>query len=179
MPTPGERLRLLAGLLAAPGQEGVAILEEAAGEHPWLAPACAELRRLEPEEWAFEHGRLFINGFPKTACPPFESAQLHGQMFGPAVGQLSSLYARAGLEADEDLPPYYLGTMLEFAAHLAQDGADGEDGLARELWRGHLLRWLPGYAEALLGESRLLLYRLLARELAGVCAQMSMEWGDE
>jgi TorA maturation chaperone TorD len=172
MPTPGERLRLLAGLLAAPGPEGLPILNELAREHTWLEPACRELEGLGPEDWIAEHGRLFINGFPKTPCLPFESAQLNGVMHGPATGQMAMLYARYGLAAKDDLPADYLGTMLEFGALLADEACHADVSL--ELWQGHLLRWLPGYGQTLMEESRLILYRLLGAGLAEVCEEMAI-----
>ncbi len=168
MPIPGERLRLLATLLAAPEPDSLAILEELAPEHPWLAEAAAELRSVPIEEWQAEHGRLFICGYPRTPCLPFESAHRHGMMCGPATEELAMLYLDLGLQADE-LPPDYLGIELECAAHLAEAG--GHPEAERALWQDHLLRWLPEYADVLARESRLVLYGGLANELAAICRE--------
>lgn len=167
MPTHGERLRLAAGLFAAPGEDALAILAGVAALHPQLDAARRELAALGPEEWAAEHGRLFINGHPRTPCLPFESAQVNGIMPGPATAEVAALYAALGLEAGE-APADYLGSMLECAAWLADEEADA--AAERALWQ-RLRRWLPGYAETLAGESRLLLYRFLAGELAAVCRE--------
>jgi TorA maturation chaperone TorD len=168
MPIPGERLRLLAALLAAPEAGSLDVLEELAADHPWLQRPAAELRALPLEEWQYEHGRLFICGHPHTVCSPFESAQRHGSMFGPAVDELTRLYRGIGLEAS-DLPADFLGTELECAALLADDGNHPE--AERALWQEHLLCWLPKFAETLEKESRLSVYAELGRQLGAVCGQ--------
>jgi putative dimethyl sulfoxide reductase chaperone len=166
MHSPGERLRLLAMLLAAPEAESHGILAELAAEHPWLEVPAAELEQLGLAEWQAEHGRLFVCGHPRTPCVPFESAQLRGMMSGPELEQLAALYFSAGLEVDA-VPPDYLGAMLECAAHLTQGQEHPE--AERSLWHDHLLRWLPHYAATLQRESRVALYRCLGTELAFVC----------
>jgi TorA maturation chaperone TorD len=166
MPSPGEHLRLLAMLLAAPEVESLEVLRELAARHPWLSVPAAELDTLDLAEWQAEHGRLFICGHPHTPCVPFESAQRHGMMAGPSTEQLAVLYRGIGLQT-EDLPPDYLGAMLECAAHLSED--DGNMDVESELWQEHLLHWLPGYAVRLQCESRLSLYRRLGTELASAC----------
>jgi len=153
-------------LLAAPGAESLEVLRQLADRLTWLAGPTAELEAVGLAEWQAEHGRLFVCGHPRTPCAPFESAQRRGMMAGPDVEQLVVLYRRIGLQADA-MPPDYLGTMLECAAHL-QGSIDGSE-LKDELWREHLLRWLPGYAKMLQDESRLDLYRQLGAQLAVAC----------
>jgi len=166
MPTRGERLRLLAGLLSSPEEDAMAALGELGGAFPWLGEARLELSSLPIDEWRAEHCRLFINGFPNTPCLPFQSAQLDGMMPGPSTADVNAFYLELGLVADAVIPDY-LGTMLECAAYLAETETLPEmEGL---LWHRHLLRWLPRYAEILQSESQLALYRGLGRELAGVC----------
>jgi len=162
MPTLGERLRLAAGLLAAPGAEGPDALAGLAAAQPALADACAELAALPLDAWQAEHGRLFICGHPHTPCPPFAAAQLDGLMFGPTAGRLAAFYAELGLAAD-GAPPDYLGTLLECAAWLHETGAQAA---VEQLWGNYLLPWLPGYAARLQEESALGLYRWLGQELA-------------
>lgn len=166
MPTRGERLRLAAGLLAAPGEEALPALRELAGEHPWLVVARDELAALPLDAWQAEHGRLFVSGLPRTPCLPFQSAQLEGMLPGPSTSAVAAFYGEVGLAAD-DVAPDYLGAMLECAAYLAEAAPDKEAAL----WREHLLRWLPRYAETLGAESRLALYRGLAGELAALCRE--------
>lgn len=168
MPTRGERMRLLAGMLAAPGEESLAALEAVDAGLRWLDGARGELAEMALDEWRAEHVRLFINGFPRTPCLPFQSAHLDGLMPGPSTVAVNALYRQLGLEI-EDMFPDYLGAMLECAAYLAD--ADPPQEAEDILWRNHLLRWLPGYAATLQSESRLVLYRGLGRELAALCRE--------
>ncbi len=170
MPTPGERLRLLGVLLAAPVAGSRELLQDFSSRHGWLAAPLEELAATPLEEWQAEHTRLFVNGHPRTACPPFESAWLNGMMPGPATSAVGSLYRRLGLEED-GISPDFLGTMLEYAAYLEE--LPGEQGLTvkEALWREHLGRWLPQFTQTLAEESRLTLYRGLAGKLSAICGE--------
>ena len=156
-------LRALAALLALPDSDGLEALEWMVEATPWLAPSVEELKELPLDRWQAEHTRLFINGFPKTPCPPFESAYRHGQMGGMAVDELETLYSRSGLDPG-DIPADYLGVMLEYAAHL--EGREAEAELREALWKEHFARWLPRFANDLRTHARLRLYRDLADRLA-------------
>jgi TorA maturation chaperone TorD len=162
-----ETLRLFSGLLASPGNESLDVLRELAGEHAWLGESVAELELTPLEEWQAEHARLFISGHPKTVCPPFESAFLGGAMFGAACDQLGDLYRRAGLQA-EGAPPDYLGTLLECAAYLRDQPCGHSSELLQELWGEHFVAWVPLLGSMLQLESRLLLYRQLGQQFAGL-----------
>jgi TorA maturation chaperone TorD len=160
-------LRLLSGLLASPGSESMEVLRDLASEHSWLVEPLAELEDMPLDEWQAEHTRLFVSGHPKTACPPFESAVTSGSLFGTASDKLADLYRRAGLEA-MGVPPDYLGTQLECAAFLLEQDCSRSDDLLQELWQEHLASWVPRFHPVLQAESRLLLYRQLGRQLAGL-----------
>ncbi len=176
-----ERLRLLAALLAQPEDDALDALRDQLGTAPWLAPAIAELEALPLTEWQGEHTRLFVNGYPRTPCPPFESAYRHGQMGGSAREELSGLYARAGLRAT-GAPPDYLGTLLEYAAFLteqctqpagpteARTGEDPPGNLLAALWEEHLSTWLPRFASDLRDAAALELYRILGAQIAELAA---------
>ena len=156
-------LRVLAALLAQPEEDALDALRDLLPEAPWLEEGIVELERVPLAHWQAEHTRLFVNGWPKTSCPPFESAYRHGHMGGTAAAELTDLYRRAGLQASE-APPDYLGTLLECAAWLAEQ----EDGAAllRELEGEHLRRWAPRFARDLQASSGLVLYRNLGARLA-------------
>lgn len=162
-------LRILAALLGSPTGESLAALREAAQELAWLAPAVQELKTLPLDRWQGEHTRLFISGFPKTACPPFESAYRHGSMGGESVTQLLDLYERVGLVPD-GVQADYLGVALECAAYLLENEGTESDTW-RELWDEHLGRWVCKFAMDLVEQSRLELYRSLGRELAALFPQ--------
>ena len=167
---PTGRLRRLAGLLALPGTDALEILGDVVALEPWLADSLPELAETGLEEWQGEYTRLFISGYPKTLCPPFESAYRQGSMGGSAAGDLEQLYRRAGLQST-DMPADFLGTMLECAAYLLEQEAARDEDVWSELWDEHLSRWVPRFARDLAEHSRLGLYRALGRELGAIFSQ--------
>ena len=186
-----SHLRRLAMLLAMPETGALEALREIADAEPWLAEPIAELESRPLEHWQAEHTRLFVNGYPRTPCPPFESAYRQGNMGGTAAQDLQGLYRRAGLESGA-VPPDYLGTQLEFAAYLLDAGpASGPEAgdadclagtLATELWSEHLCRWLPRFARDLHTQSEWMLYRGLGERLARLCPvddEQTSEGSDE
>lgn len=164
---PSARLRTLAGLLALPGKDALEILEDLAALEPWLAGSLPELAAVGLDEWQGEYTRLFISDYPKTPCPPFESAYRQGNMGGTAVTDLEQLYRRVGLHSI-DMPADFLGTILECAAYLQQREGGPDEVLRSELWDEHLTKWVPRFAKDLAEQSRLELYRALGRELGAV-----------
>nr|VFJ94255.1 MAG: Nitrate reductase delta subunit [Candidatus Kentron sp. LFY]VFJ96700.1 MAG: Nitrate reductase delta subunit [Candidatus Kentron sp. LFY] len=160
-----NHLRLLAGLLAAPEADSFVVLAALADEHAWLHDPIAELSTLGLPHWQSEHTRLFISNYPKTLCPPFESAYRGG---APTV-ELAGLYLRVGLEAN-DISPDYLGAMLECAAYLLEKSDFATDSdLWHELWDEHLAAWVPRFSDDLINtENCLLLYRCLGEKLSAL-----------
>jgi TorA maturation chaperone TorD len=165
-----DELRLLSQLLGTPEEESLKAIEELADAYPWLQPGAAELAGITLGEWQAEHTRLFISGFPTTVCPPFASARRHGCMGGSVVEELHAFYERCGLQS-EGLPEDYLGTMLECAAWLQEQGTQQSQELLSELWQQHLVPWLPEFGRKLADESRLGLYRDLGRQLRELASE--------
>ncbi len=161
---PGH-LRRLSALLAMPEEGSLEVLRDMLAVAPWLASPLAELQQLPLAHWQAEHTRLFLNGYPKTFCPPFESAYRHSQMSGTTAGDLRALYLRAGLQPME-APADYLGTLLEYAAYLRE--SDTMEDLLERLLREHLERWVPRFAGDLQAHARLRLYRGLGEQLAAL-----------
>lgn len=161
-------LYLLSALLAMPEPESLAVLNEAAADQPWLRPAVEELAAVELEQWQAEHTGLFINGYPNTPCPPFESAYRYGLMGGEALEELTDLYWRVGI-VPEGMPADYLGAMLECAGQLLERGEGPGTPLWEELWDRHLRLWLPRFCDDLANHSELVLYRALGERLQMLC----------
>lgn len=164
---------LLAGLLAAPAEGALEVLREFQEQAPWLDRAINELELMPLDQWQGEHTRLFVTGYPKTVCPPFESAYREGRMDGNAAAELEALYAEMGLGVEE-MPADFLGTMLGCAGHLAAEG-QAEGPQWRALWQDHLLEWVPDFTRDLRANSGLLLYRLLADRLELLCTETYRE----
>lgn len=161
-----DTLQTLAWLLGMPDQDALASIEGLVARYPWLQPAVQQLKTLPLEAWRAEHTRLFINGFPTTVCPPFESAYRHGCMDGPARSELESLYRQIGLEPMH-VPADYLGTLLECMAYLRELGTAGESMIS-VLWNKHLRLWLPRFCRDLIQHSQLVLYRALGEQLSAI-----------
>jgi TorA maturation chaperone TorD len=153
----------LAALLGRPGDDALDAVRDPLPAAPWLAEAIAQLEQTPSEHWQGEHTRLFVSGWPKTPCPPFQSAYRQGQMGGTSAGDLSDLYRRAGLQASE-APADYLGTLLECAAWLAHTKERAD--LLYELENEHRRLWVPRFARDLRESSRLILYRVLGGQIA-------------
>jgi TorA maturation chaperone TorD len=161
-----HRLLFAAQLLGAPDATALATLQAMQPTWPQLQPAVLELQGLPLGEWQAEHTRLFISGYPHTACPPFESFYRHGDLHGKAVDELEQLYLHAGLEPVADVSADYLGLMLEYAAYLVNLDTARANEWHQELWQKHLNGWLPRFINDLRQHSFLQLYQLLADELA-------------
>jgi putative dimethyl sulfoxide reductase chaperone len=159
-PDPNQ-LRIFAALLAMPEDDALAAVRDMQALTPWLEPCLPELERTPLEHWQAEHTQLFISGYPKTPCPPYQSAYLQGTMGGTAASDLAKLYRRAGLQAT-DVPADYLGTILECAAYLQEQGMDD---LLTELMEENLQRWGPNFARDLAKNAKLGLYRELGVQL--------------
>ena len=173
-PPDPQQILILAGLLAFPEQDAREALRDLLPLAPWLAEPLAELDPLPLDQWQGEHTRLFVNGYPRTPCPPFESVYRQGRMGGTVVAELAGLYRRAGLEARE-APADYLGTQLECLAILAVEADPAREGLGRELWDEHLSRWLPRFSRDLQVHGELRLYRVLGERLAVLCGEHEEE----
>jgi putative dimethyl sulfoxide reductase chaperone len=166
-----KSLRLHNLMLCMPEPESLKLLNTLATEQCWMQAGLDELAHTSLEEWQGEYTRLFINGFPQTAAPPYESVYRHKTMCGPVVDKLHALYHDAGLTAG-DMPADYLGTQLEFAAHLAASDDPRSDHWQARLWREHLMQWLPKFTVDLCQHSRLLIYRLWGGQLTLLTTHM-------
>jgi TorA maturation chaperone TorD len=159
-----KTLRLHGLILCMPERESLSLLQELSQDNSWMQAGLHELSLTPLEEWQGEHTRLFVNGFPKTAAPPYESVYRHQTMNGSVVDKLHDLYRDAGLVIGE-MPADYLGTQLEFAAHLAASDDPRASHWQTRLWQNHLQQWLPKFISDLCQHSQLLIYRLWGGQL--------------
>ena len=168
---------ILAGILASPGEESLETLKGMATQLDWLDEAVEELCETSLESWQGEHTRLFINGVPSTPCLPFASIWLHGTMHGQATVTINGIYQQAGLQSNMDMPDF-LGTLLEAAAYLSTPSQIPEEKrveLFNQLWEDFLVSWIPKFANKLVQESRLELYRKLGQKLLDLVGEPDHE----
>jgi TorA maturation chaperone TorD len=169
-----KTLRMLGLMLCMPNEESLPLLKELSSDQPWMQAGLCELTETPLCEWQGEYTRLFINGFPNTPAPPYESVYRHQAMFGPVVDELAKLYRNAGLTA-EQMPADYLGTQLEFAAYLTESDDPQAEVWLKQLWREHLQQWLPRFVADLCEHSQLLIYRLWGGQLTLLTTSMNGE----
>lgn len=162
-------LRTLATLLAMPEADAIDALRDMHDQAPWLESSLPELEQLPLEHWQAEYTRLFITAYPKIPCPPYGSAYRQGTMGGTVARELVQLYRRAGLQPT-DIPSDYLGTMLECAAYLQDQGMEA---LLEELVDGHMKPWVPRFARDLQNQTRLDLYRVLGKQIENLFPETS------
>jgi len=143
--------------------------------------ASLEGLKSEPlEEVQYEYTRLFVNGYPKTACPPYESVYREGTMLGESAMDVYLIYRDWGLEVSEEEAGDHLAVMLEFLYYLAslrEAADDGEKLKAVEeategFWRDHLKPWLPQFAGDLTESAEKPFYARLGRVLTAVNSLM-------
>jgi putative dimethyl sulfoxide reductase chaperone len=166
-----KTLRLHGLMLCMPDDKSLSLLQSLSTEQSWMQVGLDELAQTPLGHWQGEYTRLFINGLPNTAAPPYESVYREATISGPVVDELHALYADAGLTIGE-MPADYLGTQLEFAAHLAASDHPKADQWLTRLWHEHLQHWLPKFTADLCQQSRLLIYRLWGGQLTLLTTHM-------
>ena len=113
-----------------------------------------------------EYTRLFINGYPKTPCPPYESVYREQRMLGNASLEVQESYMEWGMTVDTPLSDH-LATELEFLSFLAS--AESEPSIAEEaveatqhFMTAHIDRWVPQFSNDLQKSATLDVYKQLA-----------------
>jgi len=129
--------------------------------------AVSELGRLPLDQLQGEHTRLFINGFPRVSCPPYESAYREGELAGRSAETVDGAYRQWGLVAEAEEVDH-AGAELEFLAFLMSLDAPEAVAAADDFLASHALVWLPRFAEDVARESSLGFYQATGRLLAAL-----------
>jgi TorA maturation chaperone TorD len=114
-----------------------------------------------------EYTRLFITGYPKTPCPPYESVQLEGRIMGKAADAVEKIYKEWGMRVEPGILDH-ISTELEFCAFLLSASTLEEDTAidAQEAYdafkQNHLCVWLPGFLNKIQANADFQVYRQLA-----------------
>lgn len=111
------------------------------------------------EELQVEHTRLFINGVPHVAAPPYGSVYLEKTIRGKYSDKILAYYRSHGyaLTENADLPDSLIH-QLEFLSFLAEDQnrAGEEEFLTR-----FFLPWFPIFAAQVLKEAQHPFYQII------------------
>lgn len=187
MTTPLQKALLckfLSRCLAYPNEAFIPALREALEKidthHDELLALVAAFEREDAEQLQAEYTRLFLNGYPRTICPPYESVYLEQRMHGEAAVAVAAAYAEWEMSVEPGLIDH-LATELEFLAFLASaeslENAVSEEArkAAERFTQQHLTRWTPQFVADLKAGATMDVYRMLGEVmetvLAGYCGK--------
>ncbi|TNJ39307.1 molecular chaperone TorD family protein [Chlorobaculum thiosulfatiphilum] len=166
-----HRFKFLSQCLAFPNEAFIPALNEALGKidanRDELLALVAAFEREETEPLQAEYTRLFLNGYPRTVCPPYESVYLEKRMHGDAAVAVAAAYAEWEMSVEPGLIDH-LATELEFLAFLASaeslDNAISADArkASERFTQQHMSRWTPQFTADLQAGAKLDAYRMLA-----------------
>ena len=161
--------RFLSLAFAYPNEAFLPELKRTANKIRINASAFDELIALfekeEDEVLQAEYTRLFINGYPHTPCPPYESVYLEKRMLGQASLDVQAFYQEWQMRVETGLTDH-IATEFEFLSFLASaqsikniamSAVDASDRFFKE----HLCRWVPQFAADLQLSALIDAYKLL------------------
>jgi len=139
------------------------------------------LKAAPLEEAQYEYTRLFVNGYPKAACPPYESVYREGTMLGDSALDVHRVYADWGLEMAANEAGDHLAVMLEFLYYLSSLLDMAEDDEQRraveeaigEFWKEHVGSWLPRFSRDLEENAEMPFYARMGQVFSRVASLMS------
>ncbi len=152
-----------------------------------LEAALIELAHIPLEQTQAEYTKLFINNFPKTLCPPYESfycAPTDGDaLLGAISEEVVACYRWWGLSSGRELPDH-IAVELEFIYGLlsALEATTDEEersevqAAVEAFWSEHLGRWAESFACDLAAHASLAFYRRLSEVLAEFVQTERMRW---
>ncbi|MGC8775205.1 MAG: TorD/DmsD family molecular chaperone [Chlorobaculum sp.] len=173
------RYKFLSRCLAFPNAAFIPALDEALEKietnREVLVALVAAFEREETEPLQAEYTRLFLNGYPHTICPPYESVYLEKRMHGDAAVAVAAAYTEWEMSVEPGLIDH-LATELEFLAFLASaeslGNAVSEEArkASGKFMQQHLSRWVPQFIEDLKEGAKLDCYRMLGEVIESVLA---------
>lgn len=174
------RYKFLSQCLAYPNEAFIPALDEALekidADRAPLQALVAAFRREETEPLQAEYTRIFLNGYPRTVCPPYESVYLEKRMHGEAAVAVAAAYAEWEMSVEPGLIDH-LATELEFLAFLASaeslgNAVSDEARQASEAFmQQHISRWTPQFVADLKAGATLDCYRMLGEVMEKVLAE--------
>lgn len=173
------RYKFLSRCLAYPNEAFIPALREAMekidANRDELRDLVAAFEREDVETLQAEYTRLFLNGYPRTICPPYESVYLEQRMHGEAAVAVAAAYAEWEMSVEPCLIDH-LATELEFLAFLAS-AESLENELSEEARKAsdafmqqHFRRWTPQFVADLKAGATMDAYRMLGEVMETVLA---------
>ncbi len=154
------------------------VLEKIDADRDPLQTLVAAFERENAESLQAEYTRLFLNGYPHTICPPYESVYLEKRMHGEAAVAVAAAYAEWEMSVEPGLIDH-LATELEFLAFLASaeslenkvsaEARNASDAFSRD----HLHRWAPQFVADLKAGTTMDCYRMLGEVMEHTLAPLS------
>lgn len=125
-----------------------------------------------------EYTRLFITGYPKTPCPPYESVYRDKQLLGKSNQEVQTIYREWGMLVDARLADH-LATEFEFLAFLSSASglteiADKAKEAERDFIDEHLGKWVLKFADDLKSHAGLEGYKLLGEAIGELMDEISV-----
>jgi putative dimethyl sulfoxide reductase chaperone len=180
MTSPAQRaliFRFLSRAFAYPNQAFISELlkssENIEDQSKTLSTLTSSFESTALEHLQAEYTRLFINGYPNTPCPPYESVYLEKRMLGDASVRVQRAYSQWDMTVESGLIDH-IATEFEFLAFLhSADSLDLPIGVdAREssslFIKEHLCRWVPKFIEDLNNSATIKAYSLLGAYMKGI-----------
>jgi len=176
--------KFLSRCLAFPNEAFIPTLREAMEKiddsRDELPDLVGSFEREETEPLQAEYTRLFLNGYPRTICPPYESVYLEQRMHGESTVAVAASYAEWEMSVEPGLIDH-LATELEFLAFLASaeslkneisaDARKASDAFMQH----HLSRWTPQFVADLKAGAKLDAYRMLGEVMERVLVEGCLE----
>lgn len=149
-----------------------------------MREALAHLAVYEPDDAGLEtleveFTRLFVNAYPKTPLPPYESVQRgEGGLWGASTLDVVRSYADAGLKFNRTngVAPDHLSAEMEFAAFLlastesASESGERERSITQYEYHfiTHLEPWVGQFCHEAERQARVDFYRAFGRVGVGL-----------
>ncbi len=119
----------------------------------YFNPLINLAKKEKSAEQQAEYTRLFISGFPKTPCPPYESFFTQGILFGKANEIVRKIYSDWEMDVIPSLADH-ISTEFEFLAFLSavketSDYTNDAKQTFTYFLNNHILNWILDFAYTL------------------------------
>ncbi len=107
-------------------------------------------RSADPlEDLQVEYTRLFINGVPHVAAPPYGSVYMDKSLQGAFAGDTLAFYRKKGfgMESDADLPDHLVHELEFLSLLVSEKDFSGEEEFLTKLFRPWFKKFYPKVIE--------------------------------